>query len=412
MMKAGFAKILIGGGLLGVMVWGMPARGADPEIAMQRQLDQPLTLSLKDIQVSEAFAQIAKQAGVPLTVDPSCYDLLPYGATTLVSVNFSQSKLRDSLEVLLMPLGLQTTVAGTTVMIRPSDALRRIGHRADWEELKLLKDLWSSADLKPGSNGVFSLPEAIRSSVADHRRELQVPLAGEANGAFSQVQEQAIAQIAKQLPMSAYRALDMYCMLTKSVWFVEAGPLLGGDNGGRVRIMSHRQWIERQLELPIQIARKNEPLEVVVADLTHASGIHFKVQAGLYQAVPVVSVQSTNATVRQTLESLQGASPILFKVGGESKEDEENDTILLQLVNGGTSSAARSDSIVGRISVPVGGTGGEGTMMDVYIKESDLTPEQNEMRKKHIEDALKELQKTWTTPSGVTAGTQPKGTEK
>jgi hypothetical protein len=154
------------------------------------------------------------------------------------------------------------------------------------------------------------------------------------------------------------------------------------------------------------LSRKDEPLEVIVADLAHASGIRFVPEPGLYQSVPVVSLRSDNGTVLQTLEALAGATRIAFEV--------RDDSVLL-LLSPGPGNQTRGDTIVGRISVPIG-AGPEGTMMDVYIRESDLTPEQNQLRKKKIDEAVKALQKTWTTPpatapaSGATAAaTMPKG---
>lgn len=357
------------------------ARGADPEspeIALQRALDQPLTLSLQAVPLSEAFKQIAATAKIPLQVDPECYELLPYGETTRVSVDFKQSKLRDALDVLLIPVGLKTAIAGNSVMIRPSSPLKHIGRRADWEELKLLKELWSSVDLKDPASGPFSLDVAIRGAM-EGRKDLLVPIPGD-NPA-------ALEQVGKQLPMTAYRALDMYCQITGNIWFVEAGPLAGGPTGGKVVIMTPRQWITRQLERPIQLAHKDDPLEVVVADLTHASGIRFVPEPGLYQSVPVVSLRSDNGTVQQTLEALAGFTRIAFEI--------RDDSILLHIAPGPGNAPPRADTIIGRISVPAGP---EGALMDVYIRESDLTAEQNEMRKKRIEEAVKAMQKAWTAP--------------
>src|SRR3954462_1370751 len=127
--------------LLGLPAAVIRAADSDAEITLQRSLDQPLTLVLQKAELSEAFKQIASAAKISLQVDPACYDLLPYGATTRVSVDFKQSKLRDALDEVLIPLGLQKSVAGNAVLIRPSNPLLRIGRRADWEELKLIKDL-------------------------------------------------------------------------------------------------------------------------------------------------------------------------------------------------------------------------------------------------------------------------------
>ena len=82
------------------------------KLRLQRALDQPITLALQKVELAEAFKQIASTAKISLQVDPACYDLLPYGATTRVSVDFKQSKLRDALDEVLIPLGLQKSVTG------------------------------------------------------------------------------------------------------------------------------------------------------------------------------------------------------------------------------------------------------------------------------------------------------------
>lgn len=371
-------------------MWGgLSARGADSdaEVALQRALDQPLTLNLPPQPISEAFKQIAATAKIPLQVDPACYELLPYGETTRVKIDFNQSNMRESLDVLLMPLGLQTVISGNVLLVRPSSPLKHVGHRADLEELMLLKELWTSADVKLPEKGPFVLPDAIRAAMEGRKEMLVVMPPSEAGPA----PDKALEQVAKQLPMTAYRALELYCQITGGVWFVEAGPLAGGSTGGKVVIMTQRQWIDRQLERPIQLSRTNEPLEVVVADLAHASGIRFVPEPGLYQAVPVVSLRSDNGTVRQTLEALQGATRIAF--------DVREDSIRLYMAPG-PGNPPRSDTIIGRISLPVGPNG---TLMDVYIRESDLTGEQNDLRKKRIDEALKEMQKAWMAPPPTTA---------
>ena len=93
---------------------------AAAEVALQRALDQPFNLVLEKVEIAEAFKRIAATAKISLSVDPACYDFLPYGATTRVSADFRNSKLRDAIEQVLITLGLQQTVSGSTVIIRPS----------------------------------------------------------------------------------------------------------------------------------------------------------------------------------------------------------------------------------------------------------------------------------------------------
>src|SRR6185437_14327091 len=75
----------------------VPANPTDAEIALQRKLDQPFNLTLQKVELSEAFKQIAATAQISLQVDPACYDALPYGATTRVSADFRQSKLKAAI---------------------------------------------------------------------------------------------------------------------------------------------------------------------------------------------------------------------------------------------------------------------------------------------------------------------------
>ena len=157
--------------------------------------------------------------------------------------------------------------------------------------------------------------------------------------------------------------------------------------------MTPRQWIGRQLAQPIQVSRKDQPLEVIVADLTRESGIRFVPEPGLYQAVQVVSLRSDNGTVLQTLEALAGFTRIAF--------DIREDSILLRL-SGGPGNQGKPDAIIGKIGVPIGP---DGASMDVYIHESDLTTEQNELRKKKIDEAVKEMQKAWSKPPAAAAST-------
>src|ERR1700742_2372227 len=102
------------GAVLASFVGAGAAHAADPppdgnaaaEVALQRALDQPFNLVLEKVEIAEAFKQIAGTAKIALTVDPGCYEFLPYGATTRVSADFRNSKLRDAIEQVLITLGL------------------------------------------------------------------------------------------------------------------------------------------------------------------------------------------------------------------------------------------------------------------------------------------------------------------
>ncbi len=369
--------------LVGTLAGSLRAADVPAEVTLQRTLDQPFNLTLTKTPLSEAFKQIAATAKISMQVDPACYDLLPYGATTLVSADFRQAKLRDAIEEVLVPLGLQQAVSGSTLIIRPSAPLARIGRRAYWEELKLLQDL-RTTEVKAAADGSFDFRTALRGAL--DRPELVVAIGDE--GVTGATRDKALDQIKKQLPLSAFRALEMYTQATNQVWFVEAGPGANGGSGagGMVRVMTMKAWMQRQLERPIQLDLTNAPLNQMVDDLTHLSGIRFVPAPGLYQTVPVVSVRSNNGSVLQTLEALAGGTRIAF--------DVREDSILLHIAGNEPPAPPKSDVIVGRISVPVG-VGNDKTLMDVYIRESDLPAEVNDVRKKKIQEAIDAMQRQW-----------------
>jgi len=340
----------------------------------------PFTLSLQKVELAEAFKQIAGAGGIALQVDPACYDALPYGATTRVTADFRESKLRDAIEQVLVPLCLEQIVSSSTVIIRPTAPLARIGRRADWDELKLLQALRTGSDLKNPA-GPFEWTAALRSAL-DGYPYLAVSMPLAATPETAAINEKAIDQLKKQFPLSPFRALELYCQLTNQIWFVETPPPNAG--GGTVRIMPERRWIERQLARPIQLSFTNTPLEQIVTALSHTSGIRFTPEPGLYQAFPLVTLNSNNASVLQTIEFLSGNSGIAF--------DIRDDSVHLRLANSPASPvpAARADRIVARIAVPVDTNG---LTMDILVYESDLPADLNELRKKKLQASIEALQK-------------------
>ncbi len=368
----------------------LPARAADTqpaaEVLLQRTLDQPFDLKLQKVELAEAFKQIAATAHISLQIDPACYRDLPYGETTRVSADFRQSKLRDAIEEVLVPLGLQQAVSAGTVIIRPSGPLARIGRKAEWEELKLLQELRTTELKLPAGPGEFDWTALLRGAL--NREGLAVTIANPESAA---AHEKAMEQLKKQFPLTAFRALEMYCQLTNQVWFAETGAGIAA-NTATVRIMPERVWINRQLERPIQLSANNVSLQKVVEDLTQLSGIRFVPEPGLYQAVPTVTLNSNNGSVIQTLEALAGATSIKFEV-------REN-SVLLTLAGGVPAApAGRTDPIIGRISVP---SSKEGPALDLFLHESDLPPELNELRKKKLQEAIEEMRRAWKP-----AATQP-----
>jgi len=351
------------------------ARGADTaaEITLQRALDAPLDLTLDKVELGKAFEAIAAHAKVSVQVDEACFDALPYGATTKVSATFRATPLRGAIEEILAPLALEQAVSGATLIIRPSAALARIGRRADWDELKLLQTLRTQ-----------ELPKLDINWTDDLRTLLGKPqLVVDIDKVDPAVQDKAMAQVRAMLPCPAAQALDSYAAAIGMIWSVRTMPA----EGQKIIIEPAKNWLNRQLREPVILSFTNAPLAKVVADLADASRIRFQPEPGLYLAVPAVSLTSNHSTVQQTLDTLSGATGIAYEL-------RDDGTVLLRLAGKPNPNAnPRPDAIIGRVAVP---TGKDNTVFDLYIHESDLPAELNEMRKKKLREAIDALQQSLT----------------
>jgi hypothetical protein len=357
------------------------------EIALQRKLDTPIdSLDLNDIELPKAFDELAAKGKISLQVDPACYDLLPYGETTKVNkASFRQTKLRDAVDSILNPLALDQAVSGDKIIITPSAPLRRIGRRATWEEILLLKA--ARQESLPGLSG-GNLAQSIRTVLSKDTLQLHIATANEA------AHNAAIEQVRRQLPCEVWKALDIYSRATNQIWFVS-------DNA--IEVMPTKQWIERQFERRIVLSKLNSPLVECVSELSHLSGIHFKPEPGLYAAYPAVTLNSKGGTVREILDTLRGVIGIDYEV--------QDDMITLKKAStepggGAAAPAARQDPILGQITVKLD----NGTDAVIFLRESMLGPEAAEQLRKKTQASIEELKRK-LSPLPPVPATAPASTQ-
>ncbi len=348
------------------------------DIALQRRLDQPFTSKIENVELSKAFEDIQSAAKIRIQVDPAAYDALVYGATTKITAEFRSAPLRAAIAEILLPLSLEQVVAGDTVIIRPTAALLRVGRRTTWDELKLLQTLRTTQ--LPRLD--VDWQQDIRNLVG--KADLLVRIQG-ADGAMHDKGMQAVKGV---LPCTIDQALDTYCGATGLVWTVDQNSL---------QIMSKRQWVERQLQRPVFIKQFNARTEKVVSELSRTSHVRLVPDPGLYDVVPTVTLDS-DSTLQRTLDSLAGSYRITTEI--------MDDTIALKLPGTPPASAMRGE-IVGRVAVPLGP---DGTVFDLFIRDTDLSPELNEQRKRRINDALTDLKAALSAPA--IPSTQPATTQK
>jgi hypothetical protein len=362
-----------------LFLFAASARAAEEsgETALQRKLDAPLNLTIDKQPLSDAFTAIAREAHIALFVDPASFECLPYGATTVVSARFREASLRTSLEDILAPLALEMATSGDKVIIRPTPPLAHIGRRAQWNELSLMDTLRKS-----------QLPTLAGDWNAELRTLLGKPELVVHDQADPADHDKAVLQVRNELPASIAQALDTYAAATNQIWFPE-------DTG--IQIMPMNTWIKRQLDRAIDVHFTNAPIQAVVDELSHLSGIRFQPEAGLYQAIPAVSLNSDKGTVQQSLDALVGAVGIAY--------DIQDDHITIRLPGKQSPpTAPRGDAVIGRITLPAGK---EGQSLEVFLRESDLPPDLNDLRKKKIAQAIQDLAKSLRLPTTTAPATQP-----
>jgi hypothetical protein len=349
------------------------AQDKSEEISLQRKLDAPIeSLDLNDIELPKALQELAAKGKISLQVDPACYDLLPYGETTKVNkATFRQTKLRDAIDSILNPLALDQTVSGDKMLITPSAPLRRIGRRATWDEILILKA--ARQESLPGLSG-NNLAQNIRTVLS--KDSLQLHIAAPSGAAH----DAAIEQVRRQLPCEVWKALDIYSRATNQIWFVD-------DNA--IEVMPQKQWMERQLDRRIEIKKLNRPLVECVSELSHLSGIHFKPEPGLYALFPAVTLNSTGGTIREILDTLRGVIGLDYEV--------QDDVITLKKASTETAPAAPArgaDPILGQITIKLD----NGSDAIIFLRASDLGPQLSEMLKKKTADAIEKLKISISAP--------------
>lgn len=335
-------------------------------------LDQETDLNVEDMPIREAFELLGKQTGIRIVVEPGTVGRLPYGSSTKVSASIRNRPLRESLTALLRPLGLKFDVEDDQVVIRLTPPLRRYVGRATWQELALLEKLytnpWSDQLARTLKFQFQNTPE----SSTDVNRDTLMRLARQVGqGSAAAVLEQAT----NQYGWTWYPSGDLIIVLPKT------------------------KQIERQLDKRVSVDYVQWSLKDVLLDLTDRAGVALSIEPGALTTVPAYiaerfSLRTLNTPIRQVLELIAGQTGLAYFIepdgvriagnaltsGGSTRPAVESAESIAQE----TYKALRSNSIVGQITLP----GPEDQpRVSFFIREGDLPPEVNEMRKVAIRDA-------------------------
>jgi len=352
----------------------------DVEINIIQALDQPINLEVDEVPIREAFQELSKNTGFPIEIDPDVYSLLPYSSRTTLTATIEGQTLRESLIALLRPVGLTYEVISGKLVIKPTIHLARLVRRAIWAELDTLEMLYS----QPWSDELF---EKLRFQFQD------------SPAADSETHRETLKRLASAVGEgTAAEVLEHACDQYGWVWY---------PSDEYIAIVTKMRQIDRQLNKRVSFNYAQTNLSAALLDLQKRAGVLFRMDPGVLASLPPqatlrFSLSLDNATIRQALELIAGhtgleyfvepdgirfttssfAPPTVPTVSTVSTPDNGTKTQ-------GALAAALQNPIVGQITLNME----DGSSYAFFIRDKDLPPEVNELRKSKIRNTIDAIRK-------------------
>ncbi len=356
----------IAGGLLWLSAVAATAFQTDLQPLIEQVLDEPIELTVENAPLADFFSQISDKTGVSIVMSDEAYGLLPYGRATQVSATLGNVTLRDGLGQILGRLGMACVVTPTGLDVVPTPGLHRLGRRAAWSELESLQ--WLSAT------------EFVdhEESLAALRKRLQFHVTE------ADPWEQLESEIRKVGAGSGVDVLEAACDALGWSWYVWDKQIV---------VVSLTEQMKRQLDAMISVRMSNRPLTEVLRSVGRQAGILIRLGEGVADALPVqtrrnFSLLADNVSAVEALEEIAGLTGLTYRVDAEG--------VVFELPSGfmdGARPARSADPFVGKICVP---DPGGNFQIELVVRESDLSPEVNEMRKQVLKDADEIIRKALT----------------
>ena len=239
----------------------------DSSALINQQMDKLVKLQV-DAPLPQVLKTIEDKTGVPISADPSVYDLLPWGDQTNVSARIENQTLRQALTAITRKLGLTFELKPETVRLEPAPPLQRLGRRATVQELAAL-DLLGSNDVKLPADRVTV--KQLVDAVDQRLVELKSAVAVEFRPGELIKPDQEL-NVPRNASMSD--ALDVLDAVTDATWY---------PWGKSIVIVPKETQIRHQLNHTVNLRFSGDDVSQVLADLSHSCGIAFNIEPGAIQ---------------------------------------------------------------------------------------------------------------------------------
>jgi hypothetical protein len=343
---------------------------------ISEKLDQQVKMQI-DGTIPQAIKAITNETGVPIEVSSPVYDLLPWGEQTTINAKIANQTLRGALEAITRKLGLTFEVRDEAVEFKPLPALRRLGRRANVEELEVL-DLLARTPLE--SQDRMSSKQLL--ALVDARLDaLKSPFAVE-NRVTSEAFDNAIIPVARNATLLS--ALEAIPQSTDATWYPWGRTLLVRPKVDHMRDL---------LGKTITVRFNGVDVAQVLSELASRSGVDFSIEPGAVQRIPAesrnVRLVLENASIQQALESLSGFTGLAWSVNDKG----------VFIWNGSAAGGANREPTLGLLTLDNG--------MQVVLRESQVPPDLREYIKHKTSQQLAKMREMMQEEGFKPTATQP-----
>lgn len=333
------------------------AHGQALDELLEEALDQSVArIEIADQPLEDAFRLIEQQTGVRFVIEPSTFELMPYGRRTRVSIVMESTPLRSGLRRMTDRLGLTARADKDVLRVEPGPALRRIGHRATLENLSVIERL---------AGGPWT--PALRADVP-----IELRIDPQCNPAAAL--DAALAQAGGG---SALSQLDAAAAALGWTWWP-------GD--GRVVVATRVEFNRARLEAPAELSYQRTALDDLLVDLGRRAGVTMLFEPGCLARIRARGrvCDLVAPTVRQALELLCGRTGLRFEVTSDGVSLSLPETPAPPADRG--AEAARAAVV--RFAVPVDG---DGATIEFAIPEEQLPARLDQLRRQRLGEILERL---------------------
>ncbi|GJM26026.1 MAG: hypothetical protein DHS20C16_24410 [Phycisphaerae bacterium] len=350
--------------LVVLIVWSSNAMAAGPTAT--ERFDAGLTIRLDDLPFVEAIKHMALVAEVEIRVTPEAIDALPYSDRTKVTIVLDDATVRMGLSAICTQLGLVFDATHDRIVVKPSPELRRIARAATWDEIDTISQLrsasWSDAD-------------ALKNHLTNRLRFSGV------GGAHEDNWKKLKSAINPNRDSTIEAALSEGCDAMGWTWYPE---------GKQVVVLPKQAQIARQLERIISVHHYGGPLAQVLRDLSRHADLPITFEGSAAATLP----PETKEDFTLIAEGVSVKEAIIqIALTADCDHVIRSDKVVLVRSDRMGPPARRRhgrDTIVGAIRVP---SQSGGFTYDWFIRESDLTPEENTKRELQVKEAIEAMKK-------------------